>query len=306
MRSLTVIIPTFNRPEKLKLGLAALAVQTDKNFSIIVVDDGSTEENREKYKEVLSTTAIRYKFISQQNKGISGATNAGIADAPDGLIILTDDDILPPPTFIEHHRKHHEIYPGSILTGKALFDLSLAKTDVQRYKNFMDEEWIRILFPGNQKLVRISMSNFSVTAANMSFEKKLFLRTGIFREDLKDCQDFEFGLRAYKIGINIYYDLNLIVYHNDPITLKYYSGRQKSYTRFKEKALEFHPEYSVMQNSLPENKTPGKNLFYDFLARESTTDFIEHSILFRFLPRFLRYKIYGATIAALSRTDYGN
>ncbi len=302
MKRITVIIPTFNRPEKLKMGLTALERQTDHDFSVLIVNDGSLPENLEKYLQLVSNTTLSCKLISQENKGIAGATNTGINAAPNGLIILTDDDIIPSPTFIEQHRKHHATIPDSILTGKALFDLSYAKTDVQRYKNFMDEEWIRILFPEKKSLNRLTVENFTLTAANMSFEKKLVDIIGGFREDLKDCQDFEFGLRAFKNGIPIYYDLNLMVHHNDSITLKYYANRQQSYARFKKKALDSYPEYSsIMNRRAMENYSTKKNKLYDFLSRKSICNFIENSPLIRIIPRFIRYRIYGSTIAALSR-----
>jgi GT2 family glycosyltransferase len=300
--STTVVIPTFNRPSKLRTTISALEKQDDQDFHVIIVNDGSTEENTRSYEELTSTCKLNIRLITIRNQGIASATNTGINASADGLIILTDDDTIPAPDFVSRHRTFHLEHPGCILTGRAYFSPSLAKNDVQRYKSFMDDEWCRILFPGTARVIRISAENFTLTAANMSFERSIHHKLGGFSTRFCDCQDFEFGIRAHLAGVAIYYDLDNVVLHNDPITLRYYAERQRSYTQHKDLVLASYPQFNTGNFSMVHpSYGPAKTIAYAILASSFGNFMVERSGLITLLPRRLRYRIYGASIAAMSR-----
>ena len=75
----SVIIPTYNRNNTLKRAVKSVLKQTHKDFELIIVDDGSTDET----KDYLSELKIKFStkkliVISQNNKGVSAARNEGI------------------------------------------------------------------------------------------------------------------------------------------------------------------------------------------------------------------------------------
>ena len=75
----SVIIPTYNRSNTLKRAVKSVLKQTLKDFELIIVDDGSTDET----KDYLSELKIKFStknliVISQNNKGVSAARNEGI------------------------------------------------------------------------------------------------------------------------------------------------------------------------------------------------------------------------------------
>ena len=83
---ITVIIPTYNRPDCLKKALGSLALQTDNRFNVLVVDDCSTEDVKwivDAYIE--SGMAVEY-IKTPQNGGAGAARNYGI----DYVIKTTD------------------------------------------------------------------------------------------------------------------------------------------------------------------------------------------------------------------------
>lgn len=90
MKSVTVLIPVYNGEDYIEECLSSIYNQTYKNYKILVVNDGSTDNTLEilkKYKEVES---ISY----EKNRGISYALNFGIDNIDTDYIIRMDvDDI---------------------------------------------------------------------------------------------------------------------------------------------------------------------------------------------------------------------
>lgn len=298
--NLTIVIPSRNRAAKLSAGLAALAKQSVTDFRVIVVDDGSNAEHQEQYKKLVAASKLNIQLIHQQNKGIAGATNTGIAAAEKGLIILMDDDIIPFETHIEQHLSRHREYPGAVFCGTAETAPQANAGKLNAYKIYMEESWSRNAFGNRTGLIRLSPECFTVSAANMSFASETYEQLGKFDETLRDCQDFEFGLRALQKNIPLYFDRHIRTIHNDEFTLSYFARRQRSYQLHSVKVLERYPEYKSNFNIQPPPKALLKRFVYSLLSRKGVVHFIEHSALFQLLPKAFRYRVYGSTLAALS------
>ncbi len=85
----SIIIPTFNRRSTLERALRSLYNQTDLDFEIIVVDDGSTDGTELLFKDM--NTKIRYEKLAS-NHGVHVARNKGIDLSRGEYIIFLDAD----------------------------------------------------------------------------------------------------------------------------------------------------------------------------------------------------------------------
>jgi len=94
--SVSVIIPTYNRRELLRKALDSAKGQTYRDFEILVVDDGSTDDTR---LFVEGIAGVRYLF--QENGGPAKARNLGIRNARGSMIAFLDSDDLWSPHFLE-------------------------------------------------------------------------------------------------------------------------------------------------------------------------------------------------------------
>lgn len=83
----SVIIPVFNKAETIQDSINSILAQTYKKFEIIIVDDGSTDNLKEK---LLDFKMI--KVIRQKNSGVSVARNYGIKEATGDYICFLDAD----------------------------------------------------------------------------------------------------------------------------------------------------------------------------------------------------------------------
>jgi glycosyltransferase involved in cell wall biosynthesis len=88
--AVSVIITTCNRAALVVAALESVFRQTYRDFEVIVVDDGSTDDTR----AVLAGYGERIRCIHQPNSGLNAARNAAIDQARGAYFALLDDDDL--------------------------------------------------------------------------------------------------------------------------------------------------------------------------------------------------------------------
>jgi tetratricopeptide (TPR) repeat protein len=93
----SIIIPTYNRSQLLRLTVESVLAQTYPNIEIIVVDDGSTDDTA----RVMEQYTGRITYIKQDNQGPGGALETGFQGASGEYINFLDHDDLMMPTKIE-------------------------------------------------------------------------------------------------------------------------------------------------------------------------------------------------------------
>mgnify|MGYP001157870304 FL=1 len=94
---ISVIIPVYNQADKIGRCLDSLLAQTYRDFEIIIVDDGSTDNLDEvllAYELKLQQAKIPYKIIVQENRGANAARNRGWAEAQGEFLLFSDADIF--------------------------------------------------------------------------------------------------------------------------------------------------------------------------------------------------------------------
>lgn len=92
----SVIVPTFNRSEEIQELLASLTTQTlpEKEFEIIVVDDGSTDNTESVINDFIKNSDLNIRFIKQDHKGPGEARNLGMKNASGEYFIFVDSDCI--------------------------------------------------------------------------------------------------------------------------------------------------------------------------------------------------------------------
>src|SRR5436305_13294617 len=104
---LSVIVPTHNRRELLRLCLASLERQTapPEAFEVVVAVDGSTDGTAEMLAEL--SPPFRLSVVTQPQAGQSAAVNAGAALAAGRILLFMDDDEEASPTHVRAHLTAH-------------------------------------------------------------------------------------------------------------------------------------------------------------------------------------------------------
>jgi GT2 family glycosyltransferase len=97
----SVVIPVFNRFDRLAICLEALRAQrTDRSFEVIVVDDGSTEDSNALRRHFERLLPLHW-LTMPRNGGPAKARNAGIKAARGTVVCFTDSDCKPEPQWLE-------------------------------------------------------------------------------------------------------------------------------------------------------------------------------------------------------------
>lgn len=113
---ISVIIPTYNRPDNLKRLLVSLSFQNYPldEVQVIVVDDGSNVQYTGLAQEMNALGAI---FLHQENQGEAIARNNGVAASIGELLIFLDDDMEVTPGYINAMVDEYNKNPSAVLIG---------------------------------------------------------------------------------------------------------------------------------------------------------------------------------------------
>lgn len=223
-RLVTVIIPTRNKAPRLHLTLACLsAQQVDREWEVVVVNDGSTDATESVIKAMKSDLPLR--SIDGPQRGRGAARNAGVAAAVGDVLIFLDDDVLTSPSFVQTHADHQRQAPG-LAHGKLRELIGAAKVHDPQHggPGFPPLHPDRIcregLFPDGMRvspnaLERAIERLYATTApaivpwlasvgANLSSSRDAWEVLGGFDESFGTswgCEDLEFGFRAHQKGV---------------------------------------------------------------------------------------------------------
>jgi glycosyltransferase involved in cell wall biosynthesis len=181
----SVVIPTYNRPQLLKRAVKGALEQTYKNLEIIIVDDSPTDASTEMLKEFPSKN-IRYLRRSQK-RGISSAKNLGIRIAVgDFIAFLGDDDEWLPNKLELQVKSFSKVEPETGVIHSNCFaeygnGISIYhKTDI-----------------GEQSLVKLLEYDF-IADSTALVKKECFEKVGYFDESLPYAEDWDFYIRLAK------------------------------------------------------------------------------------------------------------
>jgi glycosyltransferase involved in cell wall biosynthesis len=93
----SVVVPAFNSARTVAAAVASALSQTVSELEVVVVDDGSTDDTAEIVGRIEDP---RVRLVSQPNRGLSAARNAGIARARGRYVALLDSDDLYMPNYL--------------------------------------------------------------------------------------------------------------------------------------------------------------------------------------------------------------
>ncbi len=290
--SASVIIPTYQGAQRIVAALDALQKQTQKDFEVILVIDGSTDDTAEIVRNLKLKGA--FHVVEQPNKGRAAARNAGAKRATGSLLVFYDDDMLPASDSFEKHVAFHTEHPHSILIGNAPQSIKDNSSDFYQYRAHLSMEWIRN-YPDTP--FPLQKDNLFMTAANCSMEKADFEQLKGFAEELPDAEDKEFGIRAFKKQIPLFFDKNNKAWHDESITCRSYIRRLRQYAAANKVVGAMHPEFATPDAS---RNSRTKKRVYRWLASSWWVEIVDHFPFLFIVPKKIRYTLYGAITFTLS------
>ncbi len=144
--NITVIVTTYNRPDALALALEGYLSQKDKDYELIIADDGSTIETEKTIAYYQKKNVIKIRHVWQADKGFRAAAirNRAIAETSADYIIFSDGDCVPLPDFVGQHKalaENNWFVAGSRILLSAKFTLNILQRQIPVY-NWRMSQWI--------------------------------------------------------------------------------------------------------------------------------------------------------------------
>lgn len=190
---LSVVIPTYNEPERLLAAVQSLALQDyhPQAVEIIVVDDASPVFDPDPIEKAAAPFTLRI-IRHATNQGRARARNTGIRAANGEVVLFLDSDMTVEPGFLHAHAEAH-CQPGTVAIGHIRFGAQIPDNSLTRY---LDSRGVHRLREGEA----IPFKCF--VTGNSSVSRVQLLRVGLFDEDFTAYggEDLELGYRLHLDG----------------------------------------------------------------------------------------------------------
>ncbi|WP_170448079.1 glycosyltransferase family 2 protein [Ruegeria arenilitoris] len=195
MPQASIIVPAYNTAATLAETLASLLSQTHDDFEIIIVDDGSQDETPAIARAHATDPKVR--VIRQENRGLAGARNTGIAAARGEFVGFCDADDLWLPEKLATHVRHLQAEPDVAISysGSAMVDEGGRLMRVRQSPRLRDVTAAHVLKRnpiGNGSAAVMRKSALLDLAYRPAFETK---RDWVFDETFRQSEDIECWLR---------------------------------------------------------------------------------------------------------------
>ncbi len=114
---MSVIVSTYNSPDWLEKVLWGYSVQSQRDFELVIADDGSTTATAERIESIRRQTKLDIRHVWHEDRGFRKCTilNRAIEAATSDYLVLTDGDCIPRRDFLETHAQFAA--PGRFLSG---------------------------------------------------------------------------------------------------------------------------------------------------------------------------------------------
>lgn len=140
--TLTIFTPTYNRAHLLPRLFSSLQDQINKDFTWLIVDDGSTDNTYEVIENFKKTTDLKIEYIYQKNQGKHIAINTALANINTDLFVIIDSDDFLSMDFryvIEKHIKYFTDTPYLIAIASPTKQLITNKLQTSKVYNHVIE-----------------------------------------------------------------------------------------------------------------------------------------------------------------------
>jgi len=199
---LSVVLPTYNRANILRVCLAALAFQSlpARRWEVVVVDDGSSDQTESMCADSPLPFSLRY--LRQPNQGTGAARRTGVEHARGDYLLLCNDDTIASSNLLVEHLAFHRSKPRESWAVLGEFRYS---EDVGRRALSLFVNTSVFFFPqGALKPGQICDQAYFVTC-NLSVSRQAVLDAGNFDPAFRVAEDTELGTRLARKNIRVIY-----------------------------------------------------------------------------------------------------
>lgn len=192
----SIVLPAYNAAASVAATIASVLAQTDGDFELILIDDGSTDAT---LATLMAAAAgdTRIRLVAQANAGVAAARNLGLSLAHGVLVAFIDADDIWHPEKLARHRAHHALYPldGISFARIAFLEAGMAGLDGARTQSTVP--------PGALTIADLIGENPVCTASNIVVTRRCAVAVGGYLAGMTHAEDQEWLARVVAAGFGV-------------------------------------------------------------------------------------------------------
>lgn len=207
----SIIVPVYNRLDEVRDLLESLSKQSDKDFEVVLVEDGSSLPCVGAVKEFEHLVDVKYFF--KENEGRSIARNYGLERAKGSYFLFFDSDCVIPEQYISTLKTALEKNFTDCFGGPDAAHSSFS--DTQKAINY---SMTSFLTTGGIRGGKVQLEKFVPRTFNMGFSRRVWEKVGGFREMFSE--DIDMSTRIRQAGFSISLIRDAFVYHKRRVNMQ--------------------------------------------------------------------------------------
>jgi glycosyltransferase involved in cell wall biosynthesis len=238
----SLIVPVYNRPDEVLELLESLAIQSFKDFELVLVEDGSTRPCAKEVEACRSEMNIHY--IVKENTGRSDTRNVGMKNARGDYFIFFDSDCIIPPHYLETvNRLLQEDY-ADCFGGPDNEHPSFSV--MQKAVNYaMTSFWTT----GGIRGGKVNLEKFKPRTFNMGFSRAVYEAAGGFKDMYGE--DIDLSIRIHRAGFTTKLYREAFVYHKRRVSLKKFYKQVHIFGQARINLYKLYPDSLKLVHTLP-------------------------------------------------------
>lgn len=243
MPKYSIIIPIYNRPDEAEELLESLAKQTYKNFDILMIEDGSTQDCSNIVKSYSNELDIKYHF--KANSGPGDSRNVGMSMATGDYLIFFDSDCIIPPQYFEEVEKQLKETPFDAFGGP-----DSAHPDFSKFQKAVSYAMTSIITTGGVRGKKSKLDKFQPRSFNMGISKEVYKKVGGYI-DVTPGEDPDLSYRIMNAGFKVGLIENAYVFHKRRIDFSKFIKQVYKFGVMRAVLIKWYPDKFKLTYTFP-------------------------------------------------------
>ncbi len=201
----SVIVPIYQVEDYIRDSIESISRQTFKDYEVVLVNDGTTDDSVAIAEEVLKEHRIDYMVINQKNMGLAAARNSGIRNSSGEWIVCIDSDDFIREDFLKI------LYDGCLENNAKVSIANFQMVKNNKIHLTRKHTYNNIVFNKEDILYKFLIRNIKIIAPGMLVNKKLIVSNNLwYDEKIRFSEDLHLIWR-------LLFTVNRVVYNPSPI-----------------------------------------------------------------------------------------
>lgn len=234
-KTISIVVAIFNRKDELFELLNSLIAQTDKDFEVIIVDDGSFVDlvpTVETFNEML-----KIQYFKKPNSGPGLSRNYGANRAKNDWLVFVDSDVIVEKDYIENIKKNLEKTDCAAFGGA-----DKAHKGFNLLQKAISYSMTSVFTTGGIRGSKKAVTRFQPRSFNMGVNKEIFLKIGGFSE-MRIGEDPDLSMTIWENGYQTAFFDDIGVYHKRRTDLGKFSKQVYQFGCARPILNQRHPDY---------------------------------------------------------------